>query len=372
MSLETRARTAVEVAHRGIATVVVPDPARVVRRAARRRRARFAIAITTVIVGVGALVVPLALRLDRDGTPSVVGTPAGTAPPGAGKAFVIAIEPEAIEAADDAGVNLTRLTRTSLARVGQLLPGLERVVRVEVDPTRVIPEIGVGGVTDTTSGEVFVYLDPEGMNRALLRVWVPAVLANEAHNSVRIRQGPGFGTTLGELIVTGGLANVFAREAFPATPVQPSAQALSVAEQGLYWTRAQPLLNETPPDRDAADALFNEWFFGTGAVPRLAGFTLGFELVTAYLAGHPDTTAADLVEEPAGSIIAESGYDPAPPDPGRARCFANAAQSQETPCGNYEAMFAASNLVAEPGRCYVISGFFVTEVVCFAGSSQAT
>src|SRR5688500_18307397 len=114
MSLETRARAAARQAQRGLATVAVPDPASVVRRTRRRRRARRSVAIATAIVGVAALVVPLAVWLDRDGTPTVVGAPKGTAPPRAGKAFVIAIEPEAIEAANDVGVNLTRLTRTSL------------------------------------------------------------------------------------------------------------------------------------------------------------------------------------------------------------------------------------------------------------------
>jgi Predicted Zn-dependent protease (DUF2268) len=365
MSLETRARAAAKQAQRGLATVVVPDPARVVRRARRRRQARLSVTIATAIVGVAALVVPLATWIDRDGAPSVVGAPTGTAQPRAGKAFVIAIEPEAIEAADAVGVNLTRLTRTSLARVGQLLPGLEKVVRVEVDPLQVIPEIGLRGTTDTASGDVFVYLDPDRVNRDLLRVWVPALLAREAHNSARIRQGPGFGTTLGDWIVTEGLADAFAREAFPATPLAPWVEALSDEEQGLYWALAQPFLNQTPPDREAADELFNEWFFGTGAIPRWAGYNLGFELVTAFLSDHPDTTAATLVDTPGERIISESGYDPAPPDPNRPRCYTNIAQTRETPCAEYEAMFIASGLVAEPSKCYVIGQFaFVAEARC--------
>jgi uncharacterized protein YjaZ len=51
-------------------------------------------------------------------------------------------------------------------------------------------------------------------------------------------------------------------------------------------------------------------FGGTGSIPRWAGYTLGVELVTAYLATHPGVTAAALVHEPAASITANSSYKP--------------------------------------------------------------
>jgi uncharacterized protein YjaZ len=69
---------------------------------------------------------------------------------------------------------------------------------------------------------------------------------------------------------------------------------------------------EAEPDahRILGHFVHGEWFGGTGSIPRWAGYTLGVELVTAYLATHPGVTAAALVHEPAASITANSSYKP--------------------------------------------------------------
>src|SRR6266511_829806 len=55
-----------------------------IRRGWRRARVAVAATAATIIVGVSALAVPIVLRSDQDGTPSVVGGPAATtSPPGA-------------------------------------------------------------------------------------------------------------------------------------------------------------------------------------------------------------------------------------------------------------------------------------------------
>jgi Predicted Zn-dependent protease (DUF2268) len=364
MSLETRARAAATQANRRLATVLVPDPVMVVRAARRRRRVRTSIALVVAALGVTALAVPIATQIDRDDPPSVVGAPTDTVQPRDGKPFVVDIDTEAVEAAADVGVNLTRLTHKSLARIAPFLPDLERVVRVEVDPAGVIPQVGVGATTDPTSGEVVVSVDPDRMDPSQLRVWIPALLAHQAYSSVRVREGPGFGTTLGDRMVASGLADALAREVSPETPLPPWVEALTDEAKRLAWAEAVPILEAEPPDRDAADALYREWFQGAGGLPPWTGFTLGYEIVNAYLASHPDATAASLFDEPAESILAGSGYHPAPLDPNRPRCYTTIAQTAEIPCGDYEAMFAASDLVAEPGKCYVVSGFFVSEQQC--------
>ena len=200
-------------------------------------------------------------------------------------------------------------------------------------------------------------------------MWLPEVVAHEAHHSVRIRRGPGYGSTLGGAMVTEGLATVFAREVFPATPPQPWAHALSGEQRVGLWAIAHQLL-DTPPGPSRL-RFFREWFLGAGRIPRGAGYTLGAELVTAYLASHPGATAASLVREPSASIIANSPYDPGPPDPNRPRCFTDAAQSQEVLCDQYKTILAANTIRPEPRKCYVISSAItVAEATCVTAADD--
>jgi hypothetical protein len=91
--------------------------------------------------------------------------------------------------------------------------------------------------------------------------------------------------------------------------------------------------------------------------------------VTAYLASHPGATAASLVREPSASIIANSGYDPGPPDPNRPRCFTDAAQAREVLCDEYSTTLAAATVLPEPRKCYVISSAITAaETRCVAAA----
>ena len=128
--------------------------------------------------------------------------------------------------------------------------------------------------------------------------------------------------------------------------------------------------SEKPPGPDSL-RLYNEWFLGDGKIPRWAGYTLGVELVRAYLASHPGATAAALVREPAASIIANSGYDPGPPDPNRPRCFTDAAQTREVLCDEYKTMFVATGVLPEPRKCYVIrSAVLAAETTCVTAADS--
>jgi hypothetical protein len=281
---------------------VIPTVLRGIRSGARTavRFAVFGCATSLALACAGSS------ESDSRGAPDVASPSASTSGP-----FLVAVASDAIAAADDVGVDLVSVTNESLARVADLLPGLGKVVNVEVG--HVVPEVGIGGSTDPR-GEVSVRIkDAEFIEADQLRVWLPDTLAHEAHHSVRTQQGPGTGTTLGEKIVSEGLATVFAREAFPDTPLQPWAQALDDTQARDLWAQAQPLL-----DQPLTYAQFSEWFLGTGLlpplgtghIPRWAGYTLGVGIVNAYLSNHPGATAATLVREPAVSIIAGSGYKP--------------------------------------------------------------
>ncbi len=174
------------------------------------------------------------------------------------------------------------------------LPHRGRVgIEVKIDPAWVIPEIGVGGTTDPRSGTVFVQLDYPLRDGA--ETWIPATLAHELHHSSRIRTGPGYGETLGEALVTEGLADHFVGEVFPATPPHPWDSALSKKQEADLWRRAKPLLEA------AGGYNHRPWFFGGDGIPRWTGYTLGYRIVDAYLTGKG--RAADAVGVEASTII---------------------------------------------------------------------
>jgi uncharacterized protein YjaZ len=50
------------------------------------------------------------------------------------------------------------------------------------------------------------------------------------------------------------------------------------------------------------------WFYGTQEIPRAAGYSIGYQLIRAYLGRHPDETAASLVDAPARGIVREARF----------------------------------------------------------------
>ncbi len=86
-----------------------------------------------------------------------------------------------------------------------------------MNPAGSIPEVGVGGCTDS-HGDVFISIDdtPRGGLRAALSTWIPATVAHELHHSSRTRTGPGYGTTLGDALVSASTRVILEPYARPA------------------------------------------------------------------------------------------------------------------------------------------------------------
>ena len=208
----------------------------------------------------------------------------------------IRVSPAAERLARDVGVDLEGLVEASASKVLRLLPRTGRVrIVVERDLRRTIPGLGVGGFADPATGDVSVWIGgrPRSSLREALETWIPATLAHELNNASRIRIGPGYGDTLGEALVTEGLADHFAEEAFPDTPPTPWANALSKEQERAVWRRAEQQLWE-PYSHPT-------WFFGGGDLPQWAGYTLGFGIVAAYLGDG--RSAAEAVEIDARTIV---------------------------------------------------------------------
>ena len=106
--------------------------------------------------------------------------------------------------------------------------------------------------------------------------------------------------------MTEGLAVAFEREAFPSAPVAPWATAIDAAAQHRLWPMALAAF-----DRSDLGGEHQHWFFGSQVdIPRWSGYTLGAEVVSAYLRAHPGSAPSLLVKTAARDIVAGSGYAP--------------------------------------------------------------
>ncbi|HET7870529.1 MAG TPA: DUF2268 domain-containing putative Zn-dependent protease [Actinomycetota bacterium] len=208
-----------------------------------------------------------------------------------------------IQSARASDTDIAPIVSQALRRITHLLPGLNARVDMGVDPKGVIHEIGIGGRSDPSTGDVTIAVDPASQNFATtLRVWLPALLAHELDHAKRTDSGPGSGHTLLDAMVFEGVADAFSIQAFPQTPPIPQDDALSRSEEKAAWHRARGRLYDL---LDMAE--YRSWFFGTGQLPRWTGYTLGFRIVSSFLARHPGETAASITSFSATRIFQGSG-----------------------------------------------------------------
>lgn len=183
----------------------------------------------------------------------------------------------------------------SVARLKQLLTVPNVDVVVYVDPAYVIPAVGLGGFSPGAN-RIFIAVDPDNVyfTDALEREFLPT-LGHELHHCLRWGT-VGYGNTLGEVLVTEGLACHFETELRDGT-VPPYTAALEP-------DAIPPLLRKAKTDLHNADYDHAAWFFGADLILLYAGYTLGFELVSSYLSQHR-TKASLLYAEPTPSFLAE-------------------------------------------------------------------
>lgn len=169
----------------------------------------------------------------------------------------------------------------------------------QVSPRTTIPELGIGGYTPDAHA-VFISLDPSHKNfAAALRDELPRTLAHELHHAVRWAN-PGYGGTLGEALITEGLAAHFEIEVFGGKP-----NMWDIAVRGKLL---QKLLSRARRVLSSDTYNHNDWFFGNvkRSIPRWAGYAVGFELVKTSLRHHPKWTAGELVHTETKNILPTS------------------------------------------------------------------
>ena len=159
----------------------------------------------------------------------------------------------------------------------------------------VIREWGLSGRANGL-GRITITLDPGSprLNDLERPDRILATLAHEMHHVARLRSGIET-YTLGGRFVSEGLAQCFEEEVGAPTPFY----ALALDDESLkrMAALARPLLSATEYDHD-------NWMFGRKGDPewpRHAGYSLGYALVSAWLAKR-EVSALDAAGVPATEI----------------------------------------------------------------------
>ncbi|SDT92822.1 DUF2268 domain-containing putative Zn-dependent protease [Pseudomonas yamanorum] len=195
---------------------------------------------------------------------------------------------------------LIRECEVAYGAIAQMMPPPRLDILIQRLPGETLPELGLVGRA-YRSTLFSMTLDPDNPNflASLQSGALRRHVVHEVHHCLRMT-GPGYGWTLGEAMVSEGLAGQFVRRVLGSEPE--------------LWERAlapQELLS-APVDRQLLEATYydhSEWFFGTGARPRWLGYTLGYQMVEAWLAKQGDVDAATWVNVPAHDILANAAKE---------------------------------------------------------------
>ncbi|NTA59833.1 DUF2268 domain-containing protein [Agrobacterium tumefaciens] len=176
------------------------------------------------------------------------------------------------------------LTETHM-KAAELLP-LQPLDVIVQPGNNVIPEKGHLGYAP---GPAVVFITIDTHNPALkanVDASLERMFAHELHHAARW-DGPGYGSSLGEALVSEGLAGHFVLELLGGTP-----ELWEQIPQDLIRIHAALAANEW----DRTDYNHEAWFYGTGDLPRWLGYSLGFRLVERFLSDRPESRASRLAD----------------------------------------------------------------------------
>ncbi|MEL6596268.1 MAG: DUF2268 domain-containing putative Zn-dependent protease [Pseudomonadota bacterium] len=192
---------------------------------------------------------------------------------------------------------LPQINRTLVATEERLakvvtLPRLDLVV--QATPGFGIPQLGHVGHAPR-AGVIMLSFDPENPNmRRNLDGPLSRMIAHEIHHALRW-DAAHYGRTLGEALVSEGLAGQFVREVYGTEP-EPWECAI---DDSLIPTLAGAALREwADPEYDHA-----RWFFGSGHLPNWAGYSLGYAMAHLWLAGTQGARASTAADIPADALL---------------------------------------------------------------------
>ena len=179
--------------------------------------------------------------------------------------------------------------------ISHLMPPPRLDVLIQRLTGETIPEMGMVGRA-YRSTMFTMTIDPDNPNffPSLRTGALHRHIVHEVHHCLRMA-GPGYGWTLGEALVSEGLAGQFVRHLLGSDP-EPWERAITSVD-----------LLRSPVDFKALESTnydHNEWFFGVGSHPKWLGYTLGYQMVGRWLASAGEIDASTWVNVPAKDILA--------------------------------------------------------------------
>ncbi len=189
--------------------------------------------------------------------------------------------------------NLVEMINKSLNKV---IPIVEKELKAEkIDVIFIsaaalaIPEYGIGG-NSPGPNHLYVSFDPnsdkitqDGLNETLF---------HEIHHCMRWRN-PGYGETLGEAMISEGMACLYEEEHCGKAPIYAK-----ISLEADQLTKAKKLINSKTYNH-------GEWFFGAKNIDRWFGYSLGYKICK----DHSISTgkkASELVHISAQEILSSS------------------------------------------------------------------
>ncbi len=191
--------------------------------------------------------------------------------------------------------DVVQQAEAAYATVAALMPPPPLDILLQPAPGQVIPEIGLLGRAWSAT-LLSISLDPQNpaLPVALQDDTLHRQLLHEVHHCLRMA-GPGYGWTLGEALVSEGLAGQFVTTLLGSAPERWEC-ALSLSQ-----LRQLPLTAAMLAERHYDHAA---WFFGTASLPRWAGYSLGYAMAGAWREQIGAPSATQWVEVSANEVIA--------------------------------------------------------------------
>jgi uncharacterized protein YjaZ len=155
-------------------------------------------------------------------------------------------------------------------------------------PRSVIPEYGIGGYAPGPYN-IYISLDPK--NNKFSEKDLIASILHEAHHCMRWR-GPGYGVTLGETMISEGLATLAEDEFYGYPPLYGQVE---ITEEEIDKAKGH---------LDDKEYKHSKWFFGDKEIQRWFAYTYGYMLCKEY-STKTNKTACQLVNIDARLILGQ-------------------------------------------------------------------
>lgn len=151
-----------------------------------------------------------------------------------------------------------------------------------------IPEYGIGG---NSPGPHHIYIAFNPKSSAITQQGLEETLLHEIHHCMRWR-GPGYGSTLGEAIISEGLACLYEEQHSGKVPIYAKVKIKNNQ------------IAEAKKELDLKKYNHAKWFFGTGNIDKWFGYSYGYKLCKDYSFKNKKK-ASELVNTVAQKILNE-------------------------------------------------------------------